>query len=150
VNPAEILSAQSAPAPEPESEENRTGLSKDALKSAFLDNLFYVQGKFPALASRTDCYLALAFVVRDRLLQRWISTAAAYTRQGARTVAYLSAEFLMGPHLGNNLINLGIFDEVKQAVTEPSAQARAIEALNKTIQAVLDGTIKYRGRRGRR
>ena len=118
MNPSEDLSAKSAPAPEPESEENRTSFSKDALKSAFLDNLFYVQGKFPALASRTDCYLALAFVVRDRLLQRWISTAAAYTKQGARTVAYLSAEFLMGPHLGNNLINLGIFDEVKQAVTE--------------------------------
>jgi hypothetical protein len=41
-------------------------------------------------------------------------------------------------------------DFVKQAVTEPSVQARAIEALNKTIQAFLDGTIKYRGRRGRR
>ncbi len=102
----------------PEGEENRTGLSKEALKRAFLDNLFYVQGKFPALASRTDYHLALAHVVRDRLLQRWISTAAAYTKSGARTVAYLSAEFLMGPHLGNNLINLGIFKQVRQAMTE--------------------------------
>ncbi len=51
--------------------------------------------------------------VRDRLLQRWISTAAAYTRNGARTVAYLSAEFLMGPHLGNNLVNLGIYGQVR-------------------------------------
>jgi glycogen phosphorylase len=103
---------------EPDGEENRTGLSKEALKRAFLDNLFYVQGKFPALASRTDYHLALAHVVRDRLLQRWISTAAAYTKSGARTVAYLSAEFLMGPHLGNNLINLGIFKQVRQAMTE--------------------------------
>jgi len=108
-----------APSPtHPEQEEHRTGLSKEALKRAFLDNLFYVQGKYPALASRTDWYLALAHVVRDRLLQRWISTAAAYTSQGARTVAYLSAEFLMGPHLGNNLINLGILGEARQAVTE--------------------------------
>ena len=68
-------------------EEDRTGLSKAALKRAFLDSLFYVQGKFPALASRTDYHLALAYVVRDRMLQRWISTAAAYTRQGARTIA---------------------------------------------------------------
>jgi glycogen phosphorylase len=103
---------------EPDGEENRTGLSKEALKRAFFDNLFYVQGKFPALASRTDYHLALAHVVRDRLLQRWISTAAAYTKSGARTVAYLSAEFLMGPHLGNNLINLGIFKQVRQAMTE--------------------------------
>lgn len=99
-------------------ENDRTGLSKDALKRAFLDNLFYLQGKFPALATKQDYYLALAHVVRDRIVQRWISTAAAYTANGSRTVAYLSAEFLMGPHLGNNLINLGIYNEVKQAVQE--------------------------------
>jgi starch phosphorylase len=99
-------------------QDDRTALTKDAFKRAFLDNLFYIQGKFPALATRNDYYQALAYAVRDRLLQRWISTAAAYTRQGSRTVAYLSAEFLMGPHLGNNLVNLGIHDEVRQAVTE--------------------------------
>jgi len=103
---------------QPSIEDGRTGLGKDALKQAFLDNLFYMQGKFPALATRKDYYLALAYVVRDRLLQRWISTAAAYTRRGSRTVAYLSAEFLMGPHLGNNLVNLGIYGEVQQAVAE--------------------------------
>jgi starch phosphorylase len=107
-----------APSAPLEEHDDRTGLSKEALKRAFVDNLFYMQGKFPALATRTDYYLALAYVVRDRLLQRWISTAAAYTREGARTVAYLSAEFLMGPHLGNNLINLGIHARVKQAITE--------------------------------
>ena len=98
--------------------EDRTALSKEAIKNAFLEDLFYVQGKFPALATKNDYYMALSYAVRDRMLQRWISTAAAYTRQGSRTVAYLSAEFLMGPHLGNNLINLGIFDSVKQCVTE--------------------------------
>jgi glycogen phosphorylase len=50
--------------------------------------------------------------------QRWINSAATYTTQGSRTVCYLSAEFLMGPHLGNNLINLGIYDQTKQAMTE--------------------------------
>jgi glycogen phosphorylase len=101
-----------------EPEGDRTALSKDAIKNAFLDDLFYMQGKFPALATRNDYYMALAYAVRDRMLQRWISTAAAYTKQGSRTVAYLSAEFLMGPHLGNNLINLGIFECVKQCMTE--------------------------------
>src|SRR6266478_3732175 len=98
--------------------EGHTELSKEALKNGFLDDLFYVQGKFPALATRNDYYMALAFAVRDRMLQRWISTAAAYTKQASRTVAYLSAEFLMGPHLANNLINLGIFDPAKQCMTE--------------------------------
>jgi glycogen phosphorylase len=96
----------------------RTGLGVDLLKRSFLDNLFYVLGKFPGLATPNDYYQALAYTVRDRMLQRWINTAATYTEHGSRTVAYLSAEFLMGPHLGNNLINLGIYDEAKQAVTE--------------------------------
>jgi starch phosphorylase len=99
-------------------DDDRTGLNKDALRRAFLDNLYYVQGKFPALATKHDYYMALAYTVRDRLLQRWISTAAAYTRQGSRTVAYFSAEFLLGPHLGNNLINLGIEEPLRQAIRD--------------------------------
>ena len=99
-------------------DDDRTALSKEALKNAFLDNLYYVQGKFPALATKNDYYMALAYAIRDRMLQRWISTAAMYTKSASRTVAYLSAEFLMGPHLGNNLINLDIFERVKQCVTE--------------------------------
>jgi glycogen phosphorylase len=99
-------------------EEDRTALTEEALKNSFLDDLFYMQGKFPALATQNDYYMALAYAVRDRMLQRWISTAAEYTKQASRTVAYLSAEFLMGPHLGNNLINLGIFDRFKQCMNE--------------------------------
>ncbi|MDP9010526.1 MAG: glycogen/starch/alpha-glucan phosphorylase [Pseudomonadota bacterium] len=99
-------------------EDERTALSKEALKGAFLDDLFYMQGKFPALATKNDYYMALAYAVRDRMLQHWISTAAAYTKQASRTVAYLSAEFLMGPHLGNNLINLGILERVRECMAE--------------------------------
>jgi starch phosphorylase len=99
-------------------EDDRIGLSKEALKRAFLDNLFYYQGKFPALATKNDYYMALAYTVRDRLLHRWISTAETYTTTQARTVAYFSAEFLLGPHLGNNLLNLGIYDEARLAMRE--------------------------------
>jgi starch phosphorylase len=99
-------------------EDYRTGLNKEALRRDFLDNLYYVQGKFPTLATKHDYYMAFAYTVRDRLLQRWISTAEEYTRQGSRTVAYFSAEFLLGPHLGNNLINLGIQEPARQAIRE--------------------------------
>jgi starch phosphorylase len=99
-------------------DDDRVALTKDALKRSFLDNLFYMQGKFPVLATAYDYYMALAYAVRDRMLQRWNSTASAYTQQGSRTVSYLSAEFLMGPYLGNNLINLGIHDTARQALAE--------------------------------
>jgi starch phosphorylase len=97
---------------------SRRGISREVLKRAFLDNLFYVQGKFPKLASQHDYYLALAYTVRDRLLARWVSTAETYTREGSRTVAYMSAEFLLGPHLGNNILNLGIEQPVRAAIQE--------------------------------
>jgi glycogen phosphorylase len=99
-------------------EDDRTGLSIETLKRAFLDNLFYIQGKFPEIATSHDHYMALAYTVRDRLLQRWISTNETYAKTEVRTVAYLSAEFLTGPHLGNNLLNLGIYDQLQQAVSE--------------------------------
>ena len=112
---------QSVPNPRLENvqvEDDRTGLEIETLKRAFLDNLYYIQAKFPKIASQHDYYMALAYSVRDRLLQRWLNTAETYTDRGSRTVAYLSAEFLLGPHLGNNLINLGIYERVRQAMVE--------------------------------
>jgi starch phosphorylase len=99
-------------------EDDRTGLSIETLKRAFLDNLFYIQAKFPKISTKNDYYMALAYTVRDRLLTRWLNTTQTYLEKAPRLVAYLSAEFLMGPHLGNNLIDLGIYDAVKQAVEE--------------------------------
>ena len=93
-------------------------LSRDAIKQAFLDNLFCVQGKTPALATRHDYYMALAYTVRDRMMHRWISTAETYTSHGSRTVCYLSAEFLMGPQLGNNLASLGMLEPVRESLAD--------------------------------
>jgi glycogen/starch/alpha-glucan phosphorylases len=102
-----------------EIEEDRTGLSVATLKQALADNLFYVQGRFREIATKNDLYMALAYTVRDRLLQRWINTIETYLKQKkAKVVCYLSAEFLLGPRLGNSLINLGIYDRVRQAVEE--------------------------------
>src|SRR6516164_6522926 len=100
-------------------EDDRTGLSVEALKRAFLDNLFYVQGKFREIATKNDLYMALAYTVRDRQLHRWINTIETYLKQKEpKVVCYLSAEFLLGPRLGNGLVNLGIYNEVRQAIEE--------------------------------
>ena len=81
-------------------------------------HLFYSQAKSPSLATSRDHFMALSLAVRDRLLQNWVNTAETYTSQGVRTAAYLSAEYLLGPHLENNLVNLGLRREAEEACQE--------------------------------
>jgi starch phosphorylase len=100
-------------------ESDRTGLTVAALKRAIADNLFYTQGKFPGIATKNDFYMALAYTIRDRQLHRWINTIETYLKQKEpKVVCYLSAEFLLGPRLANGLVNLGIYNQVRQAVEE--------------------------------
>jgi starch phosphorylase len=99
-------------------EDDRTGMSVETLKRAFADNLFYLQGKYESLATQDDFYMALAYTLRDRLLSRWLKTLKTYLENDVKTVYYLSAEFLMGRHLGNSLINLNLYERVRQAVEE--------------------------------
>ncbi len=94
----------------------RTGTSPETLAQALLDNLYYVQGRPPELATKNDWYMALAYTVRDRLLHNWVQTLRTID-DDTRVVSYLSAEFLLGPQLGNNLINLGIWEQVRETVT---------------------------------
>ncbi len=109
-------------------EDDRTGLSIETLRRAIADNLFYIQGKFPGIATQNDYYMALAYTVRDRLIQHWLTTTRTYQEQNVRLVCYLSAEFLLGPHLGNNLINLGIYDLIRQAVESSGLDLRTLLA----------------------
>jgi starch phosphorylase len=102
--------------PRPGADHVRTGMTVEDLRQAFLDNLFYVQGRFPEVATENDVYQALAYTLRDRMLHRWVSTVQTYKETDCRTVCYLSAEYLPGPHLGNNLLNLGIRDQVEEAL----------------------------------
>ncbi|MGF1535063.1 MAG: glycogen/starch/alpha-glucan phosphorylase [Elainellaceae cyanobacterium] len=112
----------------PQVEDDRTGLSLETLRRALADNLFYVQGKFPSIATQNDYYMALAYTVRDRLLNRWLHTIETYLNEDVRLVAYLSAEFLPGPHLENNLINLDIYDQVKRAVEDSGLNCQELVA----------------------
>ena len=99
-------------------DEARTGNSIADLKQAILDNLYYIQGRIPALATPTDWYMALAYAVRDRMMNDWVKAVSLMRTEDIKIVGYLSAEFLIGPQLGNNLLNLGIREPVTQALSE--------------------------------
>ena len=108
-------------------EPTRTGLAADTLQRAVLDNLTCLLASLPAIATPNDWYMALAYSVRDRMLARWVSTVGTYAARDVKIVCYLSAEFLTGPQLGNNLVNLGI---------EPPVRA-AMHALGQDLDALL-------------
>ena len=97
-------------------EDDRTGLSVETLKRAIADNLYYIQGKDERFATLYDYYMALAYTVRDRLVHRRIKTAHTYFKNDTKMVYYLSAEFLIGRLLTNNLINLGIYEPISEAL----------------------------------
>ena len=96
----------------------RTGLDVEDIKQSFLDSLFYGLGRVPSVATRNDLYTALALTVRDRVFRHGIHTVETHEEQQARRVAYLSAEYLPGPHLGLNLLNLGITEQARQALSQ--------------------------------
>ncbi|MGD0530212.1 MAG: glycogen/starch/alpha-glucan phosphorylase, partial [Polyangiaceae bacterium] len=100
-------------------DEQDISLGNDAASIAhdFKEKLFFELAKFPGVATTNDCYLALSYVIRDRLLHRWVHSARSFLDGKARTVIYLSAEYLMGPQLGHNVLNLGIEPAVRQAMT---------------------------------
>jgi glycogen phosphorylase len=96
----------------------RTGLDIEDIRQSLLDNLFYGMGRVPSVATRNDLYTALALAVRDRLFRHGIHTAETHEEQQARRVVYLSAEYLPGPHLGLNLLNLGVTEQARQALSQ--------------------------------
>src|SRR4030095_325437 len=94
----------------------RTGVSIDEIKQAFLENLHCGLGRGENIATEHDLYGACALTIRDRVFQRNVKSMQDYGEADARRVAYLSAEYLPGPHLANNLLNLGITEQTRDAL----------------------------------
>jgi glycogen phosphorylase len=99
-------------------EDVRTGTGCADLKQAVTDHLHYSLGRLPAIAGPSHYYRALALAVRDRMQRRWIATTQSYLDLRQKVACYLSAEFLLGPHLGNNLLNLDIEQAARDAMTD--------------------------------
>ena len=95
----------------------RRGVGVEDLVQAIRDHLHFTLARPEQNASRNDWYIALSYAVRDRMLDDWIKSLQHLYRSKLKIVSYLSAEFLMGPHLGNNLVNLGIMDSARRAVS---------------------------------
>jgi starch phosphorylase len=106
----------------------RTATDVDSLRRSFIDHLQFSQGKDEHSATSLDRYFSLAYSVRDRMMKRWIETQQAYYKSDAKRVYYLSLEFLMGKALENNLINLGLYDGVRDALSGVGIEAAALFA----------------------
>ncbi|KXU84609.1 glycogen phosphorylase [Caballeronia megalochromosomata] len=94
----------------------RSGLGVEALRRDIVDNLICLQARYPEIATPHDWYMALAYAVRDRMMTRRVATTHTYVARDAKVACYFSAEFLIGPQLGNNLINLGIERNAREAL----------------------------------
>ena len=107
---------------------NHTAGDVEEFRQAIEAKLFSMVGRFPEVATRNDYYLAVAYAVRDRVLKNSVRTSRTYFAHASRTAVYLSAEFLIGPQLGKNLVNLGIYDQAAEALAQ----------LGKDLEELLD------------
>ncbi len=98
--------------------DRRVEMSVEGLKEDFAWHLRYSLAKGDTRATERDEYTAFAMAVRDRLVERWISTQEEYARQNTKRVYYMSLEFLIGRLLGNNVINLKADQLCREALKE--------------------------------
>tara|TARA_Y100001968_G_scaffold1655_1_gene1410 strand:+ start:16455 stop:18974 length:2520 start_codon:yes stop_codon:yes gene_type:complete len=104
------------PTPGCYADQERAGINADAVFDGMTKHLFFTLGKLAPSASLHDLYMALSYAVRDRLMTRYLASQEAIRAKPQKTVAYLSAEFLIGPQLNNNLLNLGIQKEAEEVL----------------------------------
>lgn len=104
--------------PPPPLEHDSLGFDSKSIKRSLANRLIYAIGKDRFTAQCRDWFHAMAYVARDRLMDRWMETMRSYYREDSKRVYYLSLEFLMGRSLSNSLMNMGIMSECTEALHE--------------------------------
>jgi len=92
------------------------GMDSKSLEFSFANHLEYSKSKDQFTATNKDLFFSLALATRDRMIEQWINTQQIYHRKKAKMVYYLSAEYLIGRALINNLINIGMYEEAEAAM----------------------------------
>ena len=100
---------------------------KEGFKKEVINNVKTLYRKTIDEATQQQVFQAVAYAVKDDIIDRWIATHKEYEKKNVKTVYYLSMEFLMGRALGNNLINLTFYDEIKEALAELGFDLNVIE-----------------------
>ena len=100
---------------------------KEDFKKQVVSNVKNMYRKTIDEASKQQVFQAVAYTVKDYIIDRWIATHKKFEKQDAKTVYYMSMEFLMGRALGNNMINLTCYKEVKEALDELGFDLNVIE-----------------------
>ena len=99
-------------------QQGRTSATVAGFKRALMDNLYYIRGQGVQTAGPNDIYMALAYTVRDHLMDGWRKTADLYAQARPKFVYYLSAEYLMGRQLAQNMLYTGTTEPARQALAE--------------------------------
>ena len=100
---------------------------KEAFKQSVKDNVKFLYRKTLEEATQEQVFQAVSYTVKDVIIDNWLETQNAYEEQDPKVLYYMSMEFLMGRALGNNLINLGAYGEVKEALDELGFDLNCIE-----------------------
>lgn len=103
------------------------GFEKETFKETVRENIKTLYRKTIDEATPQQIFQAVSYAVKDVIIDDWIATQKAYDEADAKTVYYMSMEFLMGRALGNNLINLTAYKEVKEALEEMEIDLNVIE-----------------------
>ena len=100
---------------------------KETFKKSVKDNVKFLYRRKLEEATQEQLFQAVSYTVKDVIIDNWLDTQNAYEAQDPKIVYYMSMEFLMGRALGNNLLNLGAYGEVKEALEELGIDINALE-----------------------